>query len=229
MQRKYKVIMIVFVFIIIMVGTVYYFLTPDNSAYIESQNKKIENIGTLEEIYLKDFKIYSKGLKASIKLVVEENKLNSILNSMLDKSNSNIESIYVNLGESDLSVYIPYKIIDLIDTQIEFKAMPKVDKNKFYITINNAKLGKININDNIVSKIIKDNISSTKLKAEKNIIVINEDIINPLNLEDISINKNNIYITANVSINDLIKFIGDNRVKINEANMSLIGENLWSK
>ncbi len=229
MQRKYKVIIIVFICIMILVGTVYYFLIPDNYAYIEGEDEKIKNKQALEEIYLKDFEIYPEGLEASIKLVVEENKFNSVLNSMLDNSKSNIESIYVNLNENNLYVYIPYKIINLIDTQIEFKAIPKVDKNKFYITIDDAKLGKININDNIVSKIIKENISSTNLKAEKNIIVINEDIITPLSLKDINVNKNNIYITANISINDLIKFVGDNGVKIDESNMGLTGENLWSK
>lgn len=226
MQRDYKVIMVVFIFIIILVGTIYYFLTPYNYVYIESQNEKK---GNREEIYLKDFEVYSKGLKASIDLVVKENKFNSILSSMLNKSNSNIESIYVNFEENNLYVYISYKIINLIDTQIEFKAKPKVDKNEFDITINNAKLGKININDNTVSKIIKDNINSKNVKVEKNTIVINKDIITPFTLKNININKNNLYITVNVSINDLIKFISDNGVKIDESNISLTGENLWSE
>lgn len=230
MQKKYKVIGIIGIFIIIFIFFIYYLLTPMNVIDIEDKVEKINNKENLKDIYLKDLEIYEKGLEANIKLVIEENKLNSILNSnFLDEIHSNIENIYVNLNEKKLHVYIPYKVINLIYTQIEFEATPKVDKDKFYIIIENAKLGKINISDNIVSKIIKENLQNTGFEIEKNIISIEKNFIEPFSLKDVKVNKSNLYITANISINDLTKFVVNNQIKINESNTSLVGENLWNR
>jgi hypothetical protein len=139
--------------IAILIGFIYYLLIPKNriDMIYKEENITIEQV--MKNSYIKEIKILPKGLMASAEIVLSKDSIDNIVNLMKNKiDDKNIKGMDAEIKNEKIKIYVPYKLINLIDTQIELDAIPKIDYNNLVIRIDNVKIGKLKINNEIVGK-----------------------------------------------------------------------------
>ena len=88
-----------------------------------------------------------------------------------------------------------------INTQLEVNAIPSVENGNLKFALINAKIGKFNINNKILSKSLEKNMNKIPFTINNNIIIIEKQRISPMTLEN-----NSIIIGLQIEVNNLINF-----------------------
>lgn len=212
MKKTYKYTIVILISIIVLLAIMYYLLIPKN--FIDTNSENIKKTDVLKESYIKNLKVKPDGFKIKTDIVLTQNSLNNIGNLLIKQSqNDDIESIFMKIEDKGVKSYIPYKLMGLINTQIELYAIPDVEKNNVKIKIDNVKLGKINLNDKMVETVINKNFKDVGIKSKDGYVIINKDKLNPFIIEKIILENKKIDITLEVPIEDLVKIINNYGLK----------------
>ena len=206
MKKTYRYIIMTVILITILIGVMYYLLIPKNRIDMVYSVEDVTTEKIMKNFYIEEFKILPKGLKASADIVLSKDTVNNITNLIKNKiDNKNIQGIYSETKNEKIKIYVLYKLINLIDTQIELDAIPKIDHNNLIIRIDNVKIGKLKISNEIVEKIVNEKTKEIGIDSKGNYIIINKDKLNPFKLESIKVNEKNINLTVEIPIKDLGK------------------------
>ena len=103
-----------------------------------------------------------------------------------------------------------------INSQVEVNLIPSIENGNLKLTLTNAKVGKININNKVLSKVLEKNMNKVPFTIKDNIIIIEKQQISPMTLKKIIIEDDRIIVDLQIKINNLINFINTYDFKIND-------------
>ena len=156
MKKIPKIILSIIIVILILLGAVYYLLTPENRIYVKEENKIITYKDIIEGYFLKSCKLLRNPLGLKGNIVVSDDEFRNIIYTLMTKYNINeIKDTYIEIEEQDIKVSSPYEILGFLQSQYELILVPKVVDNTLNIKVTNLKLGKIKISNTILKQIMK--------------------------------------------------------------------------
>lgn len=193
----------------------YYVLIPDKPIDTSSKGKVITVDEILNGSFIKSGNVYTNPLRVVGTIAIDEEEFKDIVYTiMINKNIIELENIYIEIVEGKIKLISPYKIMG-IHTQLEVNATPSVENGNLKFTLTNAKVGKININNKILSKALEKNMNKIPFTINDNIIIIEKQRMSPMTLENITIENNSIIIDLQIEVNNLINFMNKYDFKIN--------------
>ncbi|RDY27983.1 hypothetical protein CHL78_006680 [Romboutsia weinsteinii] len=216
MKKLFKIIVPIIIVILILLGALYYLLIPTNKIYLERDNKIITYKDLIEGDFLKSCELLENplGLKGNIE--VSNKEFRNIIYTLMKKYNiSELKDTYIEIEDKNIKVSSPYEVLGFIESQFELTLVPKVVNNRLNIKVTDSKLGKINISNNILKRIMKSYESKIPFSIDGDTIIIDKSYTYPLVIDRLSVEKGKIILEIEVRIDNLLDFIKDYDININ--------------
>lgn len=216
MKKLFKIIVPIIIVILILLWALYYLLIPTNKIYLERDNKIITYKDLIEGDFLKSCELLKNplGLKGNIE--VSNKEFRDIIYTLMKKYNiSELKDTYIEIEDKNIKVSSPYEVLGFIESQFELTLVPKVVNNILNIKVTDSKLGKINISNNILKRIMKSYESKIPFSIDGDTIIIDKNYTYPLVIDRLSVEKGKIILEAEVRIDNLLDFIKDYDININ--------------
>lgn len=216
MKKLFKIIVPIIIVILILLWALYYLLIPTNKIYLERDNKIITYKDLIEGDFLKSCELLKNplGLKGNIE--VSNKEFRDIIYTLMKKYNiSELKDTYIEIEDKNIKVSSPYEVLGFIESQFELTIVPKVVNNILNIKVTDSKLGKINISNNILKRIMKSYESKIPFSIDGDTIIIDKNYTYPLVIDRLSVEKGKIILEAEVRIDNLLDFIKDYDININ--------------
>lgn len=208
MSKISKVLITTVVALIIAIGGGYYLLTTNENITANKTNKII----TIEEIlkgsFIEKVEINNNPLRLKGKISISEQEFKDIVYTIANKNNiEELEKSNIFIEDDKVVLDYPYKVLGLINTQLQVHINPKIINNNLELTLSNAKLGKINISEKIVANNIKLYNDKIPFDVKDNAVIVSKDYTYPITLNNVVINNKEIFIDLEIYANNLIDFI----------------------
>ncbi len=217
MSRLTKIVLTILIIIAIFIGGGYYLLTPTENIAIYNEGKIITTEDVLKGSFINDIKINYNPLSLKGRIAISEKEFKDIIYTTAKKNNiKELENMNISINNNKIKLIYPYNILGFINTQLEVYLNPNINNNNLEITIDNAKLGKLNISDKLVANNIKSFKGNIPFDIKDNVIIVSKDYTYPITIDKVEINNQEILIDLEVYANNLIEFIS--KYGINTSN-----------
>lgn len=215
-MKKSLTILISILIILAIIGFgSYYALTPNKPIDTSLKGKVITRDEILKGSFIKSGNVYTNPLRVAGTIAIDEEEFKDIVYTiMTNKDITEFENIYIEIVEDKIKFISTYKIMG-IQTQLEVNAMPSIENGNLKFALTNAKVGKINISNKILSKTLYSFRKKIPFEIKDNNIIIEEQYMSPMTLENIRIENDSIIIDLQIKINNLIDFMTKYDFKIN--------------
>lgn len=215
MKKCITILIIISVITVIIGFGSYYALTPNEPIDTSSKGKVITVDEILKGSFIKSGKVYTNPLRIAGTIAIDKEKFKDIVYTIAKNKNiTELEKIYTEIAKEKIKFIYPCKIIK-INSQVEINLIPSIENGNLKLTLTNAKVGKINVNNKVLSKVLEKNMNKVPFTIKDNIIIIEKQQISPMALEKIAIEDNRIIVDLQMKINNLINFINTYDFKIN--------------
>ena len=212
-----KIAITILIIIVILIGGMYYTFTPDKKI---NYNNSDCNIITKEEFlkgnFIESFNILTDPIRLEGAIAVSNDEFRDIIYTVMTNYNYNTDDLKysnITLHNNYIKVIMPYKLLNIIDTQYEFNIYPTLVDNNLHLNLREFKIGKLKLSNKIVQSILKENISNLPFDINNNVIIIDKIYMEPVTLKDINVEDNKIIVNISVSALDIIEFIGEHNSK----------------
>ncbi len=208
-----KIAITILIIIVILIGGMYYTFTPDKKINFNNSDC---NIITTEELlkgnFIESFNILTDPIRLEGAIAVSNDEFRDIIYTVMTNYNYNTDDLKysnITLHNNYIKVIMPYKLLNIIDTQYEFNIYPTLVDNNLHLNLREFKIGKLKLSNKIVQSILKENISNLPFDINNNVIIIDKIYMEPVTLKDINVEDNKIIVNISVSALDIIEFIGE--------------------
>lgn len=212
-----KIAITILIIIVILIGGMYYTFTPDKKINFNNSDC---NIITTEELlkgnFIESFNILTDPIRLEGAIAVSNDEFRDIIYTVMTNYNYNTDDLKysnITLHNNYIKVIMPYKLLNIIDTQYEFNIYPTLVDNNLHLNLREFKIGKLKLSNKIVQSILKENISNLPFDINNNVIIIDKIYMEPVTLKDINVEDNKIIVNISVSALDIIEFIGEHNSK----------------
>lgn len=214
MKNKNKILVGIVVVIALLIGIGYYLITPEEKIDLNTNAELI----TTEELIKGSFIGYGEILTNPLRLKGEMSFTNqefkNILYTIMMKNDlKEFSNVNIDINTDKIRVILPYNILG-IDTLIKINIEPSIENNNLHITLVDSKIGKIQISDKILGRLLENFKDKLPYKVENNKIIIDKESILPIILDEVNIKNNKLVIKVEVKAKNILEFIKENKIKV---------------
>lgn len=218
MKNITKILAIIAIIILILVGAIYYFLTPSEKLDLSSTNKE-NRVVTSEDLLkgasIDTFKVLNNPLRLEGKINVSDETVQNLVYTIMKKSDmENVEYSDIQVVKDRIKIVSPYKVLGFIDSQYELYLDLGVEKDNLVATLNDFKIGKIKVSNTIIKNVLKKYKSTSGLKVEGNKFIVDKSNIYPMLVKKVDVKDNIVILNVEVEAENVMEFLKNSKIGV---------------
>ncbi|GAA3663299.1 hypothetical protein [Asaccharospora irregularis] len=218
MKNITKILAIIAIIILILVGAIYYFLTPSEKLDLSSTNKENRVVTTedlLKGASIDTFKVLNNPLRLEGKINVSDETVQNLVYTIMKKSDmENVEYSDIQVVKNRIKIVSPYKVLGFIDSQYELYLDLGVEKDNLVATLNDFKIGKIKVSNTIIKNVLKKYKSTSGLKVEGNKFIVDKSNIYPMLVKKVDVKDNIVILNVEVEAENVMEFLKNSKIGV---------------
>lgn len=218
MKNITKILAIIAIIILILVGAIYYFLTPSEKLDLSSTNKENRVVTTedlLKGASIDTFEVLNNPLRLEGKINVSDETVQNLVYTIMKKSDmENVEYSDIQVVKDRIKIVSPYKVLGFIDSQYELYLDLGVEKDNLVATLNDFKIGKIKVSNTIIKNVLKKYKSTSGLKVEGNKFIVDKSNIYPMLVKKVDVKDNIVILNVEVEAENVMEFFKNSKIGV---------------
>ena len=209
MKKILKILVGILVVIALAMGGLFYALQPeggvqqDITGNREITKEDIIKMGILQSL---KFNRETESFEGSMTLTAQD--ISNIVYTFMKNYEDDMIANEIKISDDKLNVTVPVEI-EFIKTKATVTAVPSVENGALVVTIDNVKVGKINILGGILAKILASQQSEIPFEIRDRSIIIPPETLKPLNLTGIKIENNELKTDMRITLRDAMQYAYD--------------------
>lgn len=209
MKKILKILVGILVVIALAMGGLFYALQPeggvqqDITGNREITKEDIIKMGILQSL---KFNRETESFEGSMTLTAQD--ISNIVYTFMKNYEDDMIANEIKISDDKLNVTVPVEI-EFIKTKATISAVPSVENGALVVTIDNVKVGKINISGGILAKILASQQSEIPFEIRDRSIIIPPETLKPLNLTGIKIENNELKTDMRITLRDAMQYAYD--------------------
>lgn len=209
MKKILKILVGILVVIALAMGGLFYALQPeggvqqDITGNREITKEDIIKMGILQSL---KFNRETESFEGSMTLTAQD--ISNIVYTFMKNYEDDMIANEIKISDDKLNVTVPVEI-EFIKTKATVTAVPSVENGALVVTIDNVKVGKINISGGILAKILASQQSEIPFEIRDRSIIIPPETLKPLNLTGIKIENNELKTDMRITLRDAMQYAYD--------------------
>ena len=209
MKKILKILVGILVVIALAMGGLFYALQPeggvqqDITGNREITKEDIVKMGLLQSL---KFNRETESFEGSMTLTAQD--ISNIVYTFMKNYEDDMIANEIKISDDKLNVTVPVEI-EFIKTKATISAVPSVENGALVVTIDNVKVGKINISGGILAKILASQQSEIPFEIRDRSIIIPPETLKPLNLTGIKIENNELKTDMRITLRDAMQYAYD--------------------
>lgn len=209
MKKILKILVGILVVIALAMGGLFYALQPEGGVQQDiTGNREItkEDIVKMGLFQSLKFNRETESFEGSMTLTAQD--ISNIVYTFMKNYEDDMIANEIKISDDKLNVTVPVEI-EFIKTKATVTAVPSVENGALVVTIDNVKVGKINISGGILAKILASQQSEIPFEIRDRSIIIPPETLKPLNLTGIKIENNEIKADMGITLRDAMQYAYD--------------------
>ena len=209
MKKILKILVGILVVIALAMGGLFYALQPeggvqqDITGNREITKEDIIKMGILQSL---KFNRETESFEGSMTLTAQD--ISNIVYTFMKNYEDDMMFNDIKIEDNKLMLTVPVEI-EFIKTKATISAVPSVENGALVVTIDNVKVGKINISGGILAKILASQQSEIPFEIRDRSIIIPPETLKPLNLTGIKIENNELKTDMRITLKDAMQYAYD--------------------
>lgn len=209
MKKILKILVGILVVIALAMGGLFYALQPeggvqqDITGNREITKEDIIKMGILQSL---KFNRETESFEGSMTLTAQD--ISNIVYTFMKNYEDDMIANEIKISDDKLNVTVPVEI-EFIKTKATISAVPSVENGALVVTIDNVKVGKINISGGILAKILASQQSEIPFEIRDRSIIIPPETLKPLNLTGIKIENSELKTDMRITLRDAMQYAYD--------------------
>ena len=209
MKKILKILVGILVVIALAMGGLFYALQPEGGVQQDiTGNREItkEDIVKMGLFQSLKFNRETESFEGSMTLTAQD--ISNIVYTFMKNYEDDMIANEIKISDDKLNVTVPVEI-EFIKTKATVTAVPSVENGALVVTIDNVKVGKINISGGILAKILASQQSEIPFEIRDRSIIIPPETLKPLNLTGIKIENNELKTDMQITLRDAMQYAYD--------------------
>lgn len=209
MKKVLKILVGILVVIALAMGGLFYALQPeggvqqDITGNREITKEDIVKMGLLQSL---KFNRETESFEGSMTLTAQD--ISNIVYTFMKNYEDDMIANEIKISDDKLNVTVPVEV-EFLKTKATVTAVPSVENGALVVTIDNVKVGKINISGGILVKILASQQSEIPFEIRDRSIIIPPETLKPLNLTGIKIENNELKTDMRITLRDAMQYAYD--------------------
>ena len=209
MKKILKILVGILVVIALAMGGLFYALQPeggvqqDITGNREITKEDIIKMGILQSL---KFNRETESFEGSMTLTAQD--ISNIVYTFMKNYEDDMIANEIKISDDKLNVTVPVEV-EFLKTKATVTAVPSVENGALVVTIDNVKVGKINISGGILAKILASQQSEIPFEIRDRSIIIPPETLKPLNLTGIKIENNELKTDMQITLRDAMQYAYD--------------------
>ena len=209
MKKILKILVGILVVIALAMGGLFYALQPeggmrlDNTGNREITKEDIVKMGLLQSL---KFNRETESFEGNMTLTAQD--ISNIVYTFMKNYEDDMIANEIKISDDKLNVTVPVEV-EFLKTKATVTAVPSVENGALVVTIDNVKVGKINISGGILAKILASQQSEIPFEIRDRSIIIPPETLKPLNLTGIKIENNELKTDMRITLRDAMQYAYD--------------------
>lgn len=209
MKKVLKILVGILVVIALAMGGLFYALQPeggvqqDITGNREITKEDIVKMGLLQSL---KFNRETESFEGSMTLTAQD--ISNIVYTFMKNYEDDMMFNDIKIEDNKLMLTVPVEI-EFIKTKATISAVPSVENGALVVTIDNVKVGKINISGGILAKILASQQSEIPFEIRDRSIIIPPETLKPLNLTGIKIENSELKTDMRITLRDAMQYAYD--------------------
>ncbi|WP_414697575.1 hypothetical protein [Peptacetobacter sp. AB845] len=209
MKKVLKILVGILVVIALAMGGLFYALQPeggvqqDITGNREITKEDIIKMGILQSL---KFNRETESFEGSMTLTAQD--ISNIVYTFMKNYEDDMIANEIKISDDKLNVTVPVEV-EFLKTKATVTAVPSVENGALVVTIDNVKVGKINISGGILAKILASQQSEIPFEIRDRSIIIPPETLKPLNLTGIKIENNELKTDMRITLRDAMRYAYD--------------------
>ena len=209
MKKVLKILVGILVVIALAMGGLFYALQPEGGVQQDiTGNREItkEDIVKMGLFQSLKFNRETESFEGSMTLTAQD--ISNIVYTFMKNYEDDIIANEIKISDDKLNVTVPVEV-EFLKTKATVTAVPSVENGALVVTIDNVKVGKINISGGILAKILASQQSEIPFEIRDRSIIIPPETLKPLNLTGIKIENNELKTDMRITLRDAMQYAYD--------------------
>lgn len=209
MKKVLKILVGILVVIALAMGGLFYALQPEGGVQQDiTGNREITKedfvkMGLLQSL---KFNRETESFEGSMTLTAQD--ISNIVYTFMKNYEDDMIANEIKISDDKLNVTVPVEV-EFLKTKATVTAVPSVENGALVVTIDNVKVGKINISGGILAKILASQQSEIPFEIRDRSIIIPPETLKPLNLTGIKIENNELKTDMRITLRDAMQYAYD--------------------
>ena len=209
MKKILKILVGILVVIALAMGGLFYALQPeggvqqDITGNREITKEDIVKMGLLQSL---KFNRETESFEGSMTLTAQD--ISNIVYTFMKNYEDDMIANEIKISDDKLNVTVPVEV-EFLKTKATVTAVPSVENGALVVTIDNVKVGKINISGGILAKILASQQREIPFEIRDRSIIIPPETLKPLNLTGIKIENNELKTDMRITLRDAMQYAYD--------------------
>lgn len=209
MKKILKILVGILVVIALAMGGLFYALQPEGGVQQDiTGNREItkEDIVKMGLFQSLKFNRETESFEGSMTLTAQD--ISNIVYTFMKNYEDDMIANEIKISDDKLNVTVPVEV-EFLKTKATVTAVPSVENGALVVTIDNVKVGKINISGGILAKILASQQSEIPFEIRDRSIIIPPETLKPLNLTGIKIENNELKTDMRITLRDAMQYAYD--------------------
>ena len=209
MKKVLKILVGILVVIALAMGGLFYALQPEGGVQQDiTGNREItkEDIVKMGLFQSLKFNRETESFEGSMTLTAQD--ISNIVYTFMKNYEDDMIANEIKISDDKLNVTVPVEV-EFLKTKATVTAVPSVENGALVVTIDNVKVGKINISGGILAKILASQQSEIPFEIRDRSIIIPPETLKPLNLTGIKIENNELKTDMRITLRDAMQYAYD--------------------
>lgn len=207
MKKVLKFLVGLLVVLILAMGGLFYALQPegnvqqDTTGNREITKEDIIKMGILQSL---KFNRETESFEGSMILTAED--ISNIVYTFMKNYEDDMMSNDIQISDNKLMVTVPVEV-EFIKTKATASIVPSVEDGALVATVENVKVGKINISGGLLSKIMASQKDEIPFVIRDRSIIIPKETLKPIQLTGIKIENNELKMDMRIALKDAMQYV----------------------
>ena len=209
MKKILKILVGILVVIALAMGGLFYALQPEGGVQQDiTGNREItkEDIVKMGLFQSLKFNRETESFEGSMTLTAQD--ISNIVYTFMKNYEDDMIANEIKISDDKLNVTVPVEV-EFLKTKATVTAVPSVENGALVVTIDNVKVGKINISGGILAKILASQQREIPFEIRDRSIIIPPETLKPLNLTGIKIENNELKTDMRITLRDAMQYAYD--------------------
>ena len=209
MKKVLKILVGILVVIALAMGGLFYVLQPEGGVQQDiTGNREItkEDIVKMGLFQSLKFNRETESFEGSMTLTAQD--ISNIVYTFMKNYEDDMIANEIKISDDKLNVTVPVEV-EFLKTKATVTAVPSVENGALVVTIDNVKVGKINISGGILAKILASQQSEIPFEIRDRSIIIPPETLKPLNLTGIKIENSELKTDMRITLRDAMQYAYD--------------------